>query len=46
MFVTLFGYWAPGGGGGKELVHNLLMQFFNLYFSKIEVFKTYFFLPP
>ena len=25
------------------LVHNLLMQFFSLYCSKIEVFKTYFF---
>ena len=45
MFFTLFGYWAHGGGGGspKGLVHNLLMQFFNLDISKIEVFETYFF---
>ena len=44
MFVTLFGYWARGGGGGasKGLVHNLLMQFFTLGSSKIEVLKTYF----
>ena len=34
-----------GGGGGafKGLVHNLLMQFFTLDSSKIEVFKTYVF---
>ena len=34
-----------GGGGGppKGLVHNLLMQFFTIGSSKIEVFKTYFF---
>ena len=34
-----------GGGGGspKGLVHNLLMQFFTLDSSKIEVFKTFFF---
>ena len=34
-----------GGGGGapKGLVHNLLMQFFNLGSSKIEVFETCFF---
>ena len=33
-----------GGGGGapKGLVHNLLMQFFTLDSSKIEVFKTCF----
>ena len=31
-----------GGGGGspKGLVHNLLMQFFTLGSSKIEVFET------
>ena len=36
---------GPGGGGGspKGLVHNLLMQFFTLGSSKIEVFKTCFF---
>ena len=27
----------------KELVHNLLMQFFTLGSSKIEVFETWFF---
>ena len=27
----------------KGLVHNLLMQFFTLGSSKIEVFETYFF---
>ena len=45
MFFTLFGYWAPGGGGGspKGLVHNLLMRFFTLGSSKIEVSETYFF---
>ena len=34
---------GPGGGGGgspKGLVHNLLMQFFTLGSSKIEVFET------
>ena len=40
MFFTLFGYWVGGGGG---LVHNLLMQFFTLDSSKMEVFKTFFF---
>ena len=46
MFFTLFGYEVGGGGGGgapKGLVHNLLMQFFTLDMSKIEVFKTCFF---
>ena len=45
MFFTLFGYWAHVGGGGspKGLVHNLLMQFFTLGSSKIEVFQTCFF---
>ena len=45
MFFTLFGYWPHGGGGGapKGLVHNLLMQFFTLGSSKIEVFETCFF---
>ena len=40
MVFTLFGYWACGGGGGGHtgLVHNLLMQFFNLYSPKIVIF--------
>ena len=39
MFFPLFGYWV-GGGSPKGLVHNLLMQFFTLDSSKMEVFKT------
>ena len=35
--------WGWGGGGPTGLVHNLLMQFFTLDSSKIEVFKTFFF---
>ena len=41
MFLTSFGDWARGGvGSPKGLVHNLLMQFFSLYSSKIEVSET------
>ena len=44
MFFTLFGYWVRAGGGSpKGLVHNLLVQFFTLDSSKIEVFETCFF---
>ena len=44
MFFTLFGYLVQGGGGSpKGWVHNLLMQFFTLDSSKIEVFETCFF---
>ena len=43
MFFTILGYWVGGGGSPKGLVHNLLMQFFTLDSSKIEVFKTFFF---
>ena len=43
VFFTLFGYWVRGGGSPKGLVHNLLMQFFTLDSSKIEVFETCFF---
>ena len=46
MVFILFGYWPHGGGGGgspKELVHNLLMQFFTSGSSKIKVFETCFF---
>ena len=45
MFFTLFGYWVRDGGwvGQTGLLHNLLMQFFSLYSSKIEVFETHFF---
>ena len=35
--------WGVGGGTPKGLVHNLLMQFFTLGSSKIEVFETCFF---
>ena len=40
---TPFGYWVPGGGGvSRGLVHNLLMQFFTVVNSKMEVSETYF----
>ena len=48
-FFTLFGFiWvlgARGGGGGSQGIgaHNLLLQFFTLDGSKIEVPKTYYF---
>ena len=44
MSLTLLGHWAHAGGGGviNRLVHNLLMQFFTLVSSKIEVFETSF----
>ena len=52
-FRTYLGVFHPiwvlglgrGGGGGapKGMVHNLLMQFFTLDSSKMEVFKTCFF---
>ena len=40
MFLPYLGIGRTGGGGGspKGLVHNLLMQFFTLGSSKIEVF--------
>ena len=41
VFSTPFGYWVPGGGSPKGLVHNLLMQFFTLGSSKIKVSETY-----
>ena len=40
VFFTLFGYWVQGGFP-KGLGHNLLMQFFTLGSSKIEVLETY-----
>ena len=44
MFFTLFGYQVGGGGGApKGRVHNLLMRFFTLGSSKMEVFETCFF---
>ena len=51
MFQAVFTCFSPylgtrsGGGGGppKALVHNLLMQFFTLGSSKIEVFETCFY---
>ena len=47
VVFTLFAYWVRGGGGVLPrdcMVHNLLVvQFFNLYSSKIEVSVTYFF---
>ena len=44
-FSPYLGNRSVGGGGGapKGLVHNLLMQYFTLGCSKIEVFETCFF---
>ena len=42
-FSPYLGIGRGGGGSPKGLVHNLLMQFFTLDSSKIEVFETYFF---
>ena len=42
LFFILFGYGA-GGGSPKGLAHNLLMQFFTLGSSQIEVSETYVF---
>ena len=42
MFFTLFGYWVGRGGSPKGLVDNVLMQFFALDSSKIEVFDLIF----
>ena len=45
-FSPYLGIRSGGGGGGglpKGWVHNLLMQFFTVASSKIEVFETYFF---
>ena len=44
MFFTLFGYWVGGGRSPKGWVHSVLMQLFTLDSSKMEVFKTCFFL--
>ena len=43
IFVTLYGRTRGGGGGIKEGVHKLLMEFFTVGSSKIEVFDTYIF---
>ena len=52
MFQAVFTCFSPylgigrqGGGGGslKGFLHNLLMQFFTLDSSKIEVLETCFF---
>ena len=45
MFFTLFWVLAWGGGGLPRdgYTHNLLIQFFTLGSSKIEVLETYFF---
>ena len=44
VFFTLFGYWVRGEGGQTGLVHNLLMRFFSLSSSKIEVLEFIFLL--
>ena len=44
MFSPYLGIGRSGEGGcPNALVHNLLMHFFTLENSKIEVFKTHFF---
>ena len=43
MFVTLFGYWVGGGGLLGDWYTTLLVQFFTVESSKIEVFETCFF---
>ena len=44
MFFTLFGCWARSGWVLQGLlVHNVLLHFFTLDSSKIEVFETHFF---
>ena len=43
-FLPYLGIRRVGGGGSPEgLLHNVLMQFFTLGSSKIEVFETCFF---
>ena len=42
-FSPYLGIAFGGGGVPKGLVHNLLMQFFTLDSSEIEVSETYFF---
>ena len=44
VFHPIWGLGRVGGGGApKGLVHNLLMQFFTLGSSKLEVFETCFY---
>ena len=44
VFFTPFGDWVWGGGGSPNgVVHNLLVQFFSLYSSKIKVSKAHLF---
>ena len=46
VFFTVFGYCVSGWGGvgaPKRVLHSLLMQFFSLYNSKMEVSEAYFF---
>ena len=42
-FSPYLGIRSGAGGSPKGLVHNLLMQFFTLDSSKMEVFETFFF---
>ena len=41
-FPSYLGIRSGGGGSPKGLVHNLLMQFFTLGSSKIEVYSRSF----
>ena len=42
-FSPYLGIRSGGGVSPKGMVHNLLMQFFTLGSSKIEVFETFFY---
>ena len=42
-FSPYLGMGCEGGGSPKGLIHNMLMQFFTLGSSKIEVSELYFF---
>ena len=46
VFFTLFAIGCGGRGGQTRMVHNLLMLFFSLYSSKIQVSEAFFFLIP
>ena len=43
VFHPIWVFGPRGGGSPKVLVHNLLLQFFTLGSSKIELFETYFY---
>ena len=42
-FFPLFGFWSGRGGSSLGLVQNLLMLFFTLWSSNIDVFERCFY---